>query len=327
MSNLSDRIRGMADYFSSEDIAKAVGIPLNIVDGILSGEIPGEILENFNPAKPPDIKVVNRDRIVRSRVIGIVSMGGGGATTLTSSLASLSAQQLEQSVAAVDLNEFSSLPLGLGLPAAGDQILKLPNLLWVNPTNIRENALVHPKLKNLSVFIGAPTPLKHNEMETGKWASVLNHTGNEFSLVWVDCPSSPNRWPDIFPILDFIIIVVKLDFISLHTLWQLLPLIKELNFEDRSAIVVNANNSNSNITISEFRRMARNIISLPILAALPFDQGIHEAIRKGDIYVTSHLQSAYSLSVNEILTALIPSYGKSAPDNKGFFFKLFNKGV
>lgn len=59
--SLADRIRGMAQYLDDPQvIANTLGLEISIVEGVLSGEIPNESLEDYDLAKPVEIKVVEQ---------------------------------------------------------------------------------------------------------------------------------------------------------------------------------------------------------------------------------------------------------------------------
>ena len=64
MNTLADRIRKMAESVDPELIASSLRIPLDIVKGILSGEIPDEILDSYDPGKPPELRVVEKKSLL-----------------------------------------------------------------------------------------------------------------------------------------------------------------------------------------------------------------------------------------------------------------------
>ena len=48
--NLADKIRDLSTYAEPESISEALSIPLNIVTGVLNGEISEEVLAQYDPS-------------------------------------------------------------------------------------------------------------------------------------------------------------------------------------------------------------------------------------------------------------------------------------
>lgn len=313
--SLADRIRGMAEYVDKESIAKAVGLPVHIIEGVLSGEIPDEVLEEFDPSRPPDIRVVEQKRFVRSRAIGILSPGGCGGTVLTASLAAVSSQRVKHAVAAFDFSEFPFLSAALGVNFNQDAFAL--NTIWSGNESFKER-ISHSRLKNLHIYV----PGKRSDLLTGgKTASLLSRAGKEFNLVWVDCPSSPSLWPDTLPYIDLLLIVLKQDFAGLNTLNAILPLLE--NILDRSAIIFNFDGLRGGLSAAECRKAARTLGGdIPVMECLPFDYRINQSLVAKDIYVLTHRQSMYTEKVNRILDVILPD---AANKNKqGLLGKLKN---
>ena len=59
----------MSELLTSEEIAKAIEIPEELVNGVLSGDIPDSVLDEYDPEKPPEIRIVEQKRFLRSRSI------------------------------------------------------------------------------------------------------------------------------------------------------------------------------------------------------------------------------------------------------------------
>jgi len=314
--SLADRIRGMAEYVDKESIAKAVGLPVHIIEGVLSGEIPDEALEEFDPSRPPDIRVVEQKRFVRSRVIGILSPGGCGGTVLTASLAALSSQRVKHAVAAFDFSEFPFLPAALGLNSQDAFSL---NTIWNGDEDFKEK-ISHSYLKNLHIYVSGG---KSDLLTGGKTSSLLLKAGKEFNLVWVDCPSSPYLWPDTLPYMDLLLIVLRQDFTGLNTLNIILPLLEKENILDRSAIIFNFDGLKGGLSAAECRKAARTLGgNIPVMECLPFEHQINQSLVAKDIYVLTHRQSMYAEKVNRILDVILPD---TANKNKqGLLGKLKN---
>jgi len=292
--SLADRIRGMAEYVDKESIAKAVGLPVRIIEGILSGEIPDEALEEFDPSRPPDIRVVEQKRFVRSRVIGILSPGGCGGTVLTASLAAVSSQRVKHAVAAFDFSEFPFLPAALGLNQDAFSL----NIIWDGDESFREK-IPHPRLKNLYVYV---PDKKSSLLDNGETASLFSRAGKEFNLIWVDCPSSPRLWPDVLPHTDLLLLVLRQDFACLNALNTMIPLLE--NVLDRSAIVFNFDGFTGGLNAAECRNAARALGNIPVMECLPFDCQISQSLVAKDIYVLK--RSLFTEKINKILDIILP---------------------
>ena len=105
--SLADRIRGMAQYLDDPQvIANTLGLEISVVEGVLSGEIPNESLEDYDLAKPVEIKVVEQKRFIRSRAIGVVATNNFEGSLLTAYLAANLADQVSYDVAIADFNEY-----------------------------------------------------------------------------------------------------------------------------------------------------------------------------------------------------------------------------
>lgn len=115
--NLADKIRDLSTYAEPESISEALSIPLNIVTGVLNGEISEEVLAQYDPSMA--IKMVEKQVITRGRVIAVAQYA-----PLVAEFALHVSQH--NSVAAIDLEPYSTLPLYFGM-----NIGNIPQ--WTNP--------------------------------------------------------------------------------------------------------------------------------------------------------------------------------------------------
>lgn len=311
VQGLAQRIREMAEIFDEEYIARALTIPLDVVKGVLSGEMPDEVLEDYDPSRPPDVRIIEHKKFVRSKLIGIVSTGGCGATTLTASLAVLSAKRMKDPVAAVDLNEFSQLGHTLGLDVAGEKAAFYPNVSWWESSGTRESAVQHPAIENLSVVLGAATAERYLELKKEVIVSSLKELSGAFAVTWVDCPSYPGRWAMIVPLLDVLIFVVRPDAASVSLLWQALPVLRE--WEDKMALVINGDGMESCMTAAECRRAFRKLTNAPVLV-LPEEPYIRRFSLDARCYALDESGSPYCRAAEEILNELLP--GSFSPERR-----------
>lgn len=320
VQDLAQRIRELAKTVDEEFIARALSIPLEVVKGVVSGEIPDEALEDYDPAKPPDVRIIEHKKFVRSKLIGIVSTGGCGATTLTASLAVLSAKRTKNPIAAVDLNEFSHLGHALGLDVVGEKAAFYPNISWWSINDAGEIMVQHPAVGNLSVLLGAATAERYLELEDEAVESVLKEVSGSHAVTWVDCPSYPARWVTVVPLLDVLIFVVRSDAASVASLWQAMSVIKE--WEDKTALVVSGNGAEGCMAAAECRRMLKKITDAPLLAVVPDDPCVRRSSLELRCYALEEPNSPYCRTVEMILDELLPDAGAAGKKQGGVLSAL-----
>lgn len=298
---IAERIRKMAQFLDIEHIARTLNLSVDVVQGVLDGEVSDKVLRNYNPAYPPDVRVVEKKKFVRSRVIGIVSPGGCGATTLTAALALLSAAESSLPISALDLNEFAALGGVLGVDAMGERAVRYPNILWW-PGELDEITVRHAELENLLILLGAPTTERYMEIKMDMVDSLLAAMAQRFLITWVDCPTSVQSWKTMLPWMDLIVIVLRADEFSLSALWQMLMTIHEAGIEERCGLVFNLTNSRGWLSASECRRRVREFSNLPVLATLPDDLDV----RGRELFVLRHSKHPYTNTARKILRAVWP---------------------
>lgn len=62
-TELAKTILEMNNYCEVPDIARQLQIPLEIVEGILNDTIDANALEDYDPSKPPELKLVKEDGV------------------------------------------------------------------------------------------------------------------------------------------------------------------------------------------------------------------------------------------------------------------------
>lgn len=307
--SIAKRIREMAEILDVEYIAQALNIPLETVEGILSGEIPDSALDDFDPERPPDVRLVEQKKFIHSKMIGVVSTGGCGATTLAASLAVLSAKRSKLSVAAADLNELSYLGYAFGLDVLGEQAAFFPNILWWNNSNDVKNSLVqHPEIDNLFFALGAATAERYTELKPGKIASSLKSLARAYSTVWVDCPTSSYLWKNVTPYLDMLIFVVRPDISHLMSFWQAMSLLQEQ--KSKTMVVINGENAEGTLSVAECRRIINETTGVTILTSLPEDPDLRKTGNNSLCYALDKPKSPYVESVAHMLDILQPQSKK-----------------
>lgn len=307
--SIAKRIREMAEILDEEYIARAINIPVKTVRGVLSGEIPDNALDDFDPECPPDVRLIEQEKFIRSKLIGILSTSGCGATTLTASLAILSAKKSNLPVAAVDLNELSYLGYTFGLDVLGEQTAFFPNILWWNTSEDVKSSLVqHPEIDNLFFVLGAATAERYAELKPDKIASSLKSLAGAYSTVWVDCPTSPYLWKNVTPYLDMLIFVVRPDISHLMSFWQAMPLLQEQ--KSKTVVVINGENAEGSLSTADCRRIINETTGVSIVASLPEDPSLRKANNNSICYAIDNPRSPYVETVTQMLDILQPQSQK-----------------
>lgn len=70
-TELAKTILEMNNYCEVPDIARQLQIPLEIVEGILNDTIDANALEDYDPSKPPELKLVKEDgvKIIEQKLV------------------------------------------------------------------------------------------------------------------------------------------------------------------------------------------------------------------------------------------------------------------
>lgn len=153
----------MSELLTSEEIAKAIEIPEELVKGVLSGDIPDSVLDEYDPEKPPEIRIVEQKRFLRSRSIGIIGTSDIKSSILAAYLAVGLAKKAKYNVALADFNECPAQSTLLGINKA-DYAASI-NFLLSEEDDFRSKGKHHPTIKNLSLFLGA-TSISQNRVLT-----------------------------------------------------------------------------------------------------------------------------------------------------------------
>lgn len=321
-NDMGKRIRNMAKACDEETIAKTIGIPLDVVKGVLSGDISDEILENFDPAKPPDIRIVEQRKIVRSLVTGVFSFGNSGATTLTSSLALLSAKQSGASTAAVDLNEFANLGDVLKIPEPDNK----PNLNgWLLSNNLPESLITHHKLKNLFILLGAKTLSDFINIPATQISLLLKDLGGICETVWIECPVSPAFWPIIINELDIACFILNPSYNSITAFYRALTIFTEYN-PDKFVVVFNEpDTKKGDLPVQECKKIMQNLLKVSVIGVVPYEPVIkkHSCLDENLIFKKS--DNTYRNAVQKILSQLVPTSTNPAKSKVSGFFNILSK--
>lgn len=323
ISSLYKRIVDMTSYFDNQTISQTLGIPIEVIEGILYGRISEDVLEEYNPAKPPEIRIVEQKKFVRSLLVGIVSLGSSGGTTLTSSLATLTALRTTAPVAVVDLNEFSLLGSYLGIPFEKGKFY--PNLIgWTLSEDLEESLITHPKISNLRILLGSYTLKSYLTIPINKMIAALDSLGQSNETVFIDCPKSPYLWPELFQKLDIICFVIQPEINSISAFWQAMTVIEP--DPEKHFVVIRDEIGEGYFTFLECSRIIKDSTKLHVLGRLPKSNDIRKTANAEQNYILKSPKSDYALAVSNILEGLLPGVNQMPKKKKSIFKKILDRG-
>lgn len=318
MIDLITRIRGMTEFCDVETISRAVGVPKEIITGVLNGDINEDVLKKYDPARPPEIKIVEKKKYIRSRSVGIVSTGGCGATTLTAALGFQIAIRAELPVLTLDLNEFANLSSVMGIDKEG----MLPSAIgWGRGCGINDLYKQHPQQPNLFIIPGAKNTKDYISYLPNKIADLINAAAQNYDIVLVDCPTTPFLWDEIFPVLDMIILILRADEASLvnlvHNFSGYISAYKEKLF-----LAFNFVGMENNIPPPDYKYFA-NSLGLPVVAEITESPAIRKAAHSVSVkYPAIEIEKIISEEINNISEMLYSGTVKQKP---GILKRLFSR--
>lgn len=321
--NLGDKIRSMSELLTSEEIAKAIEIPEELVKGVLSGGIPDSVLDEYDPEKPPEIRIVEQRKFVRSLIVGIVSLGSSGGSTLTSSLATLASLRTTTPVAAVDLNEFSMLGSCLGIPFEKGKLY--PNLMgWTLAEDLEESLITHPKISNLKILLGASTLKDYLTIPIKKMVTAIDLLGEINEIVLIDFPRSPSLWLELFQKMDIVCFIMQPDVNSISAFWQAMTIIKP--DPEKHFVIIRDEASEGYLSFYECSRIIKDSTKLSVLGRLPKSNDIRKNANFEQNYILKYPKSDYAIAVSTILEGLLPGVNQAPKKQGSIFKKIFKQG-
>ena len=303
--NLGDRIRKMCRYRTTEEIAEELGLELEVVEGIISGSISDDALSDYNPDNKIDIRIVEKKTFVRSSVIGLISLGSSGGTTLTASLASVAAlSNSESMVTAVDYNEFSTLGSSLGIQYSQGNYPSLAG--WAVTETVDQYQIRHPAIKNLKIVLGPGSLNSYFGIPVNRMLLALDSLGKSNDSVWVDCPRSPNLWQGLIKSMDIICFVVKPEGNSLYSLAQTAEGIEGLD-KDKTFVVIRRDNEKEGLDIKSCIRIIENMTNLKTLGIVPYVSEMNKCTNSEQNFVLANKKSVYTGEILSIVRKLTPA--------------------
>lgn len=308
--SLAEKIRAMTRYIDNKEvIAKTLDIDVDIIEGIINGEIPDELLEGYNPAKPPEIKVIEQKKFIRSRTIGIISADSEGSL-LTSTMGAKLANRVTYDVAIADFNELPVQAVYLGIN--NKEYAAHINFIYGENDNFKDKGAYHPEIKNLSIFTAATNATHHQELTADRMVSLLADISANYSVVFIDCPTGLQYWGTLIPYLDFVIMGVEQTPIGLNRYLHIYDYLNSINVLDRTSVILLSGESSEPISANEAKRyIGRDI---PVLGVLNYSSAVKQAGA-----ILKH--SKFINGTETILDELFPDTKKR--EGKGFLKAIF----
>ena len=203
----AERIRKMAEYMDESHIARTLGIPVDVVEGVLRGTISEEILKDYDASRPADVRVVEKPRFIRSQIIGVMSPFLYECAEFITELAKESASKVEFPVLLVDLNEFSLVEHTLA--SKPDGYIYCTVTAYKYSKDLASSTMGFPGQRNLYVMFGVPTTAEELQPDERDIKDLLKVASESAGLVWVNFPTSSTKWKCLYEICDYVLCILK----------------------------------------------------------------------------------------------------------------------
>ncbi len=303
--DLSEKILKMAEIMDTESISRAVEIPVDVVEGFLSGEINPEILQNYDINRKTEIRVVEKKRFISSKTIGVISPGGSGGSTFASALAYLLAGKVEGEVALLDLNSISLEPVILGIDE--EEYLEYINL----ERDIRFKTIdkSHKDLDNLHICIRQINSIGEDKISDIEDIRVVKNLHN---YTIVDIPFNIDKIEEISLEIDILFIVLKQNYNSIFILKNIGDILRKQIIMNKTIIVPNFGECSGKgmfepgIKDIDFKREIKLFLDTKIYNSLPFERDMEKSILEGEIFFEDE-KAEYNKRIAEIIEKINPT--------------------
>ncbi|WP_054697557.1 hypothetical protein [Syntrophomonas palmitatica] len=198
----------MSLIVDEETIAESLLIPLDLVKGILTGEVNDDALKEFDTAKNKETVVVEKRILTRGKVIMTIQHA-----PLAAAMGLCLAET--NTVAVIDLEPYPTIPLYLGI--AIKELPKYVNLLWddnLDKKKYKENLYIYQSAGELNM-------------------PGINEVLKIFQTVVINC--SEENWSELAPYADVIYITQPQNQVGIHKLFQIFARAK--TYEEKSQVV------------------------------------------------------------------------------------------
>lgn len=287
--NLAEKIRKMAEICDTETIARALNLPEEVVKGVIEGSISDDILESYNPAKPPEIKIIEKKQFFRSRFIGVISVGEANADILVSTIGVLSALNGVKT-GIFDLKEFPRTPFYLNFSLSNPFV----NFPW------NEEFREHPQVKNLTVMMPAPNLSEYENLKLKDIEDLIYSFSGSSEIIFINLPDSLLYLQDILPLFDIIFAVNSQDYISLRHLQSLFYFSVSKGI-DKKVHLINIKDQNS-IEDYEFQKGLKKFAEWEIIGRWTPERKFNadDLIK----YLENHKEKVYAEGLKSVLSFL-----------------------
>lgn len=262
--NLGDKIKQLQEYLGPEEIAKAIDIPVEVVEKFLSGDISEEVLDGYDLEKT-DVRVIEQKKFLRSKITGIISTDNTNGSLLTAEISKAVAECYRGELALLDLKEFN----------IQSEIMNLDgDALRVNfiaeGERIEGKGERHPKIKNLAVYLASTNTLQYKGLSEKRIGEIITGLGKNYGLVIIDCPNSLINLEEVINYLDFIIVAVECNYIGLAKYRHIYRMLEQLNATDRALVIITKEGEIRGSSVHEFKRNLKSAGNLEILGSINY---------------------------------------------------------
>lgn len=312
--NLGKKIIKMSEFMDAESIAKAVEIPLEIIEGFIQGEIAEEVLSNYDVTKPAEIRIVEQKTFIRSRTVGVVATNEINRSLVTANMAVRLAKRVNQDVALIDLAELTSQAVYLDLNSK-DKVGSLNFLMEANDT-FKSKGQPHPLIENLALFLGSTNPINHQNLTEEKMIDIIEDVSSNYGIVLIECPSGIKYLDKILPSLDLIVVVTGQNMVELNKYKHIFGYLESKNLLDRVSVITEGENEPGNLGAQETKRVIKSFGNVNIIGTINYDTS---AKKLENIFN----KTKYTENIDKILGEIFHDERKDENKKQGLLKQLF----
>jgi hypothetical protein len=320
--DIGKRIKEMANYCDEETIAKTVGIPKEIIISFLNGEIEEDILSGYSLSKPPEIKVVEQKRFVRSRTIGIlnVSVNDSNGALISAGLAIKLAKRYKLTLASLDINLIPKTVNYLSGYYYYRNVMDLNDLVATEKEKILNSYNQISGLDDFHVYVYSRTVYQHKkDFSYEKLDTIIKKLTSSYSTVLVDVP----LWVDLENIihnLDVILLVFDSDERSISDLWQVYTLLDNLQVSNKTMLIC-CSASGQSLKERAVRSLVKEQLNENINIFIPYDQRLDGTVNSLKNVLNSN--NPFNDGIEKIIEELMPNTKRKDTSMKNLLKNFF----
>lgn len=313
--SLADEMRNLLQYSDGiEEVIEAYGdkIPRDQIMLWYEHRVSDDVINAYDSFQPTRVEIHERERMVRSRVVGLYSPGGTGSTTLGATMAYMAALSANRKVAIVDLNEQSDLPMHLGLQIREDTVSDHINPMPRAKDSFTLEPIPHYSNRRLFLYTGVmgfQNTLSNEDIVHG-----VESIAQSYPLTLIDCPQAHMAWEKYLALVDNMLIVLRLDASGLNYIKNLYRILHQKDLTSKVTLVGTMDGARGFYAAHQFTNVVHKA-KLRMEHFLPYDEAVASAISNNQIVAETIPNSAYCKAVGSLLEQI--GHQSTTGKNKG----------